>query len=99
MNNRLFIATHVPGLDDLRVRLEGYHTFDRYGDARLVERYKHFGFATVAPDKDRWLWRLLGCSYVYMPCGWWGDATARKVFAWAEFLNKRIIFEEDGRCR
>ena len=98
MNNRLFIAMYVPRLDDLRVRLEGYHMFDRYGDARLAEKYKHFGFATVVPG-DRWFRRLLGCSYVYMPSGWWDDATARKVFAWAEFLNKRIIFEEDGRCR
>lgn len=106
MNNKIFIAMPIwneARMDDLRVRLEGYHMFDRYGDAGLVDKYNHFGFASVIPDMSgcrvRWFRRLLGCSYVYFPCGWQNDTTARKCFAWAEFLNKRIIFEEDGRCR
>lgn len=106
MNNKLFIPIHgisEARMDDMRVRLEGYHMFDRYGDARLAEKYKHFGFATVVPKikdgKPMCFLRMLGCSYVFFPCGWQDDKCARKAFAWAEFLNKRIIFEEDGRCR
>lgn len=106
MNNKIFIAMYIANdarLDDLRINLEGYHMFDRYGDAHLVEKYQYFGFASVVPcmknGKVRWFWRLLGCSYVYMPCGWHEDVMSRKCFAWAEFLNKKIIFEEDGRCR
>ena len=106
MNNKMFIAMPIRNdmkMDGLRMCIEGYNMFDRYGDDRLAEKYSHFGFASVIPDMSgsrvRWFRRLIGCSYVYFPCGWQNDTTARKVFAWAEFLNKRIIFEEDGRCR
>lgn len=106
MNNKIFIAMRTKNerlLDDTRLRLEGYHFFDRYGDAGLSEKYGHFGFATVVPkvteSKAKCFFRMLRCSYVYLPCGWNGDKCARKCFAWAEFLGKKVIFEEDGRCR
>lgn len=106
MNNKVFIAADVRNeavLDAMRVRLEGEDFFDRYGDASLSERYEHFGFATVAPakrnGKTRYFWRLLGCSYVYMPCGWHGDKCGRRSMMWAELLGKVVIFEEDARCR
>lgn len=106
MNNKMFIAMPIRDekrMGAMRMRVEGQHIFDRYGDARLAEKCRHFGFSSVIPDlsgcRVRWFRRFLGCSYVYFPCGWQNDTTARKCFAWAEFLNKRIIFEEDGRCR
>lgn len=106
MNNKVFIAAHVRNdavLDTMRERVEGYHFFDRYGDASLAERYKHFGFASVVPEykggKAKCFMRMLGCSYIYLPCGWHEDVMSRKCFAWAEFLNKKVIFEEDSRCR
>lgn len=106
MNNKIFIAMHIANgaaLDELRRNVEGYHVFDRHGSAFLVDKYNRFGFSSVVPSvkngKVRWFWSLLGCSYVYMPCGWQEDGMSRKSFAWAEFLNKKVIFEEDGRCR
>lgn len=106
MNNKIFIAMPIRNemrMDDIRVRLEGYHMFDRYGDAYLSDKYKHFGFSSVIPDMSgcrvRWFRRMLGCSYVYFPCGWQADKCSRKAFAWAELLGKKVIFEEDGRCR
>lgn len=106
MNNKIFIAMHIGNsamLDGIRMEVEGYHVFDRHGSAFLVDKYGHFGFSSVVPlvknGKVRWFWRLLGCSYVYFPSGWHEDVMSRKCFAWAEFLNKKVIFEEDSRCR
>lgn len=106
-NNRLFIA--MPSMaealmDDLRKKLEiDYTLFDRHGNADVAIREKHYGFSTVAPNKTdskfRCFRRMLGCSFIYMPCGWQADKCSRKAFAWAEFLCKKVIFEEDGRCR
>lgn len=53
MNNKVFIAAHVRNdavLDTMRERVEGINFFDRYGDDRLAERYRHFGFASVVPE-------------------------------------------------
>lgn len=106
MNNKVFIAMHIVNpvmQDELRMDVEGYHLFDRHGDAHLAEKYSHFGFSSVVPSVRNgrviWFWRLLGCSYVYLPCGWQDDKCSRKAFAWAEILGKKIIFEEDARCR
>lgn len=106
MNNKIFIATKTKNealLDDLRIQLEGYHFFEHYGDQKLVQKYNRVGFATVVPDKEKGKFmcfmRMLRCSYVYMPCGWHNDDCSRKAFAWAEFFGKKVIFEEDGRCR
>lgn len=106
MNNKIFIATKTKNealLDNLRIRLEDYCFFEHYGDLNLVRKYNRVGFATVVPDKEdgrfRRFMRMLGCSYVYMPCGWNTDDYGRKTFAWAEFFGKKVIFEEDGRCR
>ena len=106
-NNRLFIA--MPSMaeammDGLRKKLEIADTlFDRHGNADVALREKHFGFSTVAPKrgdgKFKCFRRMLGCSFIYMPCGWQTDKCSRKAFAWAEFLGKKVIFEEDGRCR
>lgn len=104
MNNRCFIAMHIANeavLDDLRIKVEGERIFDRYGDASLAYKYSHFGFSSVVPvsrgGKVRWLWRMLLCSYVFFPRGWHRDGMSRECFRWAEFLGKRVIFEEDGR--
>ena len=106
MNNKVFIAAHVRNeamLDTMRERVEGYHFFDRYGNDKLSEKYGKFGFKSVAAERDggnvKCFMKMLRCSYVYLPCGWHDDKCSRKAFAWAEFLNKKIIFEEDGRCR
>lgn len=106
MNNKVFIAAHVRNdavLDTMRERVEGYHFFDRYGDASLAERYNHFGFASVVPEykgsKAKCFMRMLGCSYIYLPCGWHEDKCVRRCVAWAEILGKKVIFEEDARCR
>lgn len=106
-NNRLFIS--MPSMaealmDDLRKKLEVADTlFDRHGNADVALRENHYGFSTVAPKKTdskfRCFRRMLGCSFIYMPCGWQADKCSRKAFAWAEFLGKKVIFEEDGRCR
>lgn len=106
-NNKLFIA--MPSLadskmDGLRVSLEiAYTLFDRHGDAEVALRENHFGFSTVAPkrgdSKFKCFCRMLGCSFIFLPCGWQADKCSRKAFAWAEFLGKKVIFEEDGRCR
>lgn len=106
MNNKIFTPTrdmNVALLDDLRIKLERPEFFDRYGDARLSELYRYFGFSTVVPDRTKSKFqcflRMLGCSFIYMPCGWQADKCSRKAFAWAELLGKKVIFEEDGRCR
>ena len=106
MNNKVFIAAHVRNdavLDTMRERVEGYHFFDRYGDVRLSEKYGKFGFVSVVPSersgKVKCFMRMLGCSYVYLPCGWHEDKCGRNAFTFAELLGKRIIFEEDARCR
>lgn len=106
-NNRLFIA--MPSLDDihmdaLRTWLESdEELFDKYGDADVAIEKRHFGFATVAPKYTsravRCFWRMVGCSYVYLPCGWQHDKHSRRSFAWAELFGKTVIFQEDGRCR
>ena len=106
-NNKLFIAmTSLDDikLDDLRMRLERDETlFDRHGDAGVVYKTKHFGFATVVPKLNgkstRILGRILCCSYIYLPCGWQNDKLSCKAFMWAELLGKKVIFQEDGRCR
>ena len=107
MNNKLFIA--MPSLDDikmdtLRVSLEmDENLFDRHGDACVACKEKHFGFSTVVPKVTkkniRCFWRMLRCSYIYLPCGWQDDRHSCRSFMWAELLGKRVIFEEDGRCR
>ena len=88
-------------LSQMRVHLESPEFFDRYGNAYLVERYKHFGFASVVPEpcggKVCWFRRMFWSSYAYFPRGWRNDPLARKIFAWAEFLGKNLIFEEDWR--
>lgn len=108
MNNKLFIAMSTLSevkLDELRVRLErDDELFDRHGSAEVAYNEKHFGFSTVSPKVSRtggvrWFGRFLGCSSIYLPCGWQKDKRSRKAFALAELLNKKIIFEEDGRCR
>ena len=106
-NNKLFIA--MPSLDDikmdaLRMSLESDEAlFDRHGDAGTAYKTQHFGFATVAPKvtgkNPRLFWRMLGCSFVYLPCGWQNDRHSCKAFVWAELLGKKVIFQEDGRCR
>lgn len=106
MNNKVFIAAHIRNdavLETIRERVEGYHFFDRYGDVRLSDKYGKFGFASVVPSekngKAKCFLRMLGCSYIYLPCGWHDDKCARKAMMFAELLGKRIIFEEDARCR
>lgn len=106
MNNKMFIAVHngdKAELDAMRMRLESEDVFDRYGDARVAEKAKRFGFETVVPgrgaSKFRCLKSLLGCSYVYLPCGWRNDKCGRRAFTVAELLGKKMVFEEDGRCR
>lgn len=106
MNNKVFIAAKVRNqavLDTMRERVEGYHFFDRYGDPSLVDKYGKFGFVSVVPDegggKARCFFRMLGCSYVYLPCGWHEDKCGRKCAAFAEVFGKKVIYEEDSRCR
>lgn len=108
MNNKLFIATS--SMDDSRIELLRISIecdsmlFDRHGSADIAYIEKHFGFSTVVPEVRkngdiRWFWRFLSCSSLYLPCGWQKDKCSRRAFAWAEILNKKVIFEEDGRCR
>ena len=85
--------------------------FDRYGSAEMSERYRVFRFKTVSAlsygrdDKSwRWnmrksIWKMLWCSTVYFLRGWHSSRGARIEFRIAEMLGKRIIFEEDSRCR
>lgn len=106
MNNKCFIAAHVRNdavLDTMRERVEGYHFFDRYGDPRLADKYGKFGLVSVVPDAEKGslkcFFRMFKCSYVYLPCGWHADRCGRKSMMWAELLGKKVIFEEDSRCR
>lgn len=107
MNNKVFIAAHVRNhavLDTMREHVEGYHFFNRYGDPSLAGKYGKFGFVSVTPDekkdgKVKCFMRLLKCSYVYLPCGWHEDKCACRAFMFAELLGKKVIFEEDSRCR
>lgn len=107
-NNRLFVV--MPSMaelkmEDLRNRLErDDELFDRHGSWEGIVKSEHFGFVTCVPRvKDsgrvKWFMRMLRCSYVYLPCGWHNDKVSRKAFIWADVLGKRVIFEEDGRCR
>lgn len=41
--------------------------------------------------------RLLRCSYVFFVRGWHEDPQSRREHRLAEFLGKRIIYEEDMR--
>lgn len=85
--------------------------FDRYGTAEMSERYGVFRFNTMSAlsyghdDKSwRWnmrksIWKMLWCSTVYFLRGWHESRGARIEFSIANVLGKRIIFEEDARCR
>ena len=106
MNNKIFIPSrdmNAAVLDDIRINLESHNFFSKYGDPYLSEKKHHYGFATVVPDRTRTkfncLVRMLGCSYIYLPCGWQYDNCATKALWLAEFFGKKVIFEEDGRCR
>ena len=102
-NNKVFIAADIRNeavKDVVRGRVESRHFFDRYGDACIADRFCHFGFASVVPgDGGRWFFRLVGCSFVYFPCGWHRDRVGRRCMMWSELLGKKVIFEEDSRCR
>jgi hypothetical protein len=106
MNNRLFIVKNVGSEDEfdaLRMRLEKEDVYDRYGDADVAVRTGRFGFDAVVPKvrdgKTGSFLGMLRCSYVYMPCGWHGDKRSRTAMRWARMLGKKVIFEEDDRCR
>ena len=106
MNNRIFIPSrdmNAALVDDIRIKLESTDFYKKYGCLYLSEKKHHYGFATVVPDRTKTkfncLVRMLGCSYIYLPCGWQYDSCAKKALWWAEFFGKKVIFEEDGRCR
>lgn len=103
-NNKVFIAPCIRNaavLDAVCERVESYGFFDRYGDASSVGGGDRLGFVSVAGGgrRLRSFAALLGCSYVYFPCGWHEDRRCRAVLVWSELLGKRMIFEEDSRCR
>ena len=93
------------------IRVSQPEFFDRYGTAEMSERYGVFRFEPVSAldygcdDKSwRWnmrksVWKMLWCSTVYFLRGWHKSRGARIEFRIAEILGKRIIFEEDSRCR
>lgn len=96
---------------DAVLRVSDAYFFDRHGIADLSERYGAFRFEPVSAldygrdDRSwRWnmrrsLWHLLRCSTVYFMRGWHESRGCRIEFTAAEMLGKRIIFEEDERCR
>lgn len=91
-------------MDELRLSLErDVDLFNRYGDARLSCRNGYFGFKTVVPNRGesklRCFFRMLVCTYVFLPCGWHEDECSRKAYRWADCLGKKIIYGEDRRCR
>lgn len=106
MNNKIFVALktkNVALLEGIRSTVDGDEFFNRYGSAELYGKYGRFGFESIvvydfAGFFDTVL-TMLGCSHVYFPCGWNSDKVMRKVFAIAEVFGKRMIFEEDWRCR
>lgn len=101
-NNRIYIAMpsmDAAQMDMLRERIErDVELFNRHGEAAAAYRTGRFGFETVVPEvsggRVRWLWRMVGCSYVYFPRYWHSDPVARRMFEWATVFGKSVIFEE-----
>lgn len=106
MSNRIFISmpfTDKERLDGLVSMLgDDIKLMSQHGNSGVVNLYGGFKFEPVVPAPVctfRCIICMLRCPFVYMPRGWQNDKCSRKVFAWAEVLGKKIIFEEDGRCR
>lgn len=106
MNNKVFVALRTSDgslLDGIRSKVESGEFFNRYGSAELYGKYGRFGFESVFVCPGACFFvaflSMIGCSYVYFPCGWGSDKLMRKLLAVAEVFGRRMIFEEDWRCR
>lgn len=95
MNNRIYIASAVS--ESTREWLLSHQCFDRFGDASLVARHHCFGFELVEPERRWWriLWRLLNCTYIFLPRNWYKDEYASLAFVIADLLGKITIYGED----
>lgn len=108
-NNKVFIVGDTTKelwrhkMHNMETLVESPWFFDRYGDVRFSDKYGKFGFVSVVPEysggKAKCFLRMLGCSYIYLSCGWHEDKCVRRCVAWAEILGKKVIFEEGSRCR
>lgn len=80
MNNKVFISGKITGNPNYafqfvaaEVQITKERFFDRHGDARLTERYGHFGFVPINPCRFTFLgaplelWPWLVCMAV---CLW-----------------------------
>lgn len=114
MNNKIFISGPITGHHDWRdmfeeaeecVRMASF--FDRYGGGVIEgETYEpvsalSYGRKDVSRRRNMVvsLWNMLWCSTVYFMRGWHMSKGARIEFLVADILGKRMIFEEDVRCR